>query len=189
MHPTNAPTTFVTPVTGAEPHQAESALAIEPVFVNAPLLEGLAARPKDLERLVRKFDPVERDHRNRALGKAGEEFVLQLERCRLKEAGRDDLSGNIRWISDEVGDGAGYDILSFEPTGSERLIEVKTTNGAGRTPFYLSRTEHEVSEERPADWLLYRVHLFAQSPRVFTLTPPLANAVHLRAETFRATWR
>jgi hypothetical protein len=160
-----------------------------PVFVDAPALEVLEPRPKDLDRLMRKFDPIERDHRNRALGRAGEKFILRLEQRRLREVGRDDLSSNVRWISDEVGDGAGYDILSFESSGAERLIEVKTTNGAARTPFYLSRTEHEVSEERAADWRLYRVHLFAQSPRVFTLAPPLVNSVHLRAESFRASWR
>jgi hypothetical protein len=45
----------------------------------------------------------------------------------------------------EDGDGAGYDILSFDPSGKERLIEVKTTNGAAKTPFFLTRNEHETS--------------------------------------------
>src|SRR5207245_2218482 len=54
------------------------------VFVTAPILT--AARepiPERLRRLVRKFDPVERDHRNRSLGKAGEAFVVDLERRQL----------------------------------------------------------------------------------------------------------
>lgn len=170
-------------------HLPTQPVTAAPIFVDAPALEAIEPRPKDLERLVRKFDPTERDQRNRLLGKAGEEFVVRLEQRRLEEAGRNDLSRKVRWISEEVGDGAGYDILSFDPSGAERLIEVKTTNGAARTPFFLSRTEHEVSEERAAEWRLYRVHKFAQSPRIFTLTPPLANAVHLRAEAYRASWR
>jgi hypothetical protein len=37
-------------------------------FVDAPKLELQPTRPWQLERLVRKFDPVERDLRNRSLG-------------------------------------------------------------------------------------------------------------------------
>jgi hypothetical protein len=36
-----------------------------------------------LRRLTAKFDPVERDLRNRALDRAGAEFVLELERRQL----------------------------------------------------------------------------------------------------------
>ncbi len=93
--------------------------------------------PSTLQRLIRKFDPVERDHRNRSLGKAGEAFVLHLEQQRLEESERSDLAGKVRWVAEQDGDGAGYDIFSFDPSGSELLIEVKTTNGAARTPFYL----------------------------------------------------
>jgi hypothetical protein len=166
----------------------EAATVNHAIFVDAPALQKRVDRPPRLERLVRKFDPVERDFRNRTLGKAGEKFVLDVERDRLQRAGRDDLAGNVRWISDEQGDGAGYDILSFDTHGQERLIEVKTTNGAASTPFFLSRTEHEVSEQKADTWKLYRVHLFAQSPRIFTVTPPLAQALHLRAEAWRASF-
>jgi len=99
-----------------------------------------------LRRLVQKFDPVERDHRNQLLGEAGESFVVDLERRRLTEAERPDLARRVRWIS--VDDGAGYDILSFIPAGDERLIEVKTTNGSSRTPFFLTRNECELASER-----------------------------------------
>ncbi len=141
-----------------------------------------------LRHLVQKFDPVERDHRNRALGKAGEAFVLELEQRRLADANRQDLARKVRWVAAEDGDGAGYDVLSFEASGRESLIEVKTTNGSARTPFFLSRNEREVAAEHPLDWRIYRVHLFAQSPRVFTIAPPLEGAVNLRPETWRASF-
>lgn len=158
------------------------------LFVDAPPASvGVDLPPPELRRLIRKFDPVERDHRNRTLGKAGEEFVLAVERQRLMAAGRSDLSQKIRWVSDEDGDGAGFDILSFEATGQEMLIEVKTTNGGARTPFFLTRTEREVSDERPEAWRLYRVHLFSRAPRIFTLAPPLEASLHLRAELWRAS--
>jgi hypothetical protein len=158
------------------------------IFVAPPLLTPDAAIPEPLRRLIRKFDPVERDHRNRSLGKAGEEFVVDIERRQLTDAGRADLARKIRWIAAEDGDGAGYDVLSFHPAGRERLLEVKTTNGSARTPFYLTRNERDLATERPAEWRIYRVHLFAKEPRIFTIAPPLENVVKLRPDTWRASF-
>jgi len=167
----------------------DAAPTLPALFVAAPDLKERFERPPRLEKLVRKFDPVERDFRNRQLGRRGEAFVLSVERARLEGIGRRDLADKVRWVADVDGDGAGYDVLSFEGSGQERLIEVKTTNGGARTPFFLTRNEHEVSEARSDVWRLYRVHLFAQRPSVYTLTPPLAQAVHLRAEAWRASFQ
>jgi len=90
------------------------------IFVAPPILTvANEPIPERLQRLVRKFDPVERDHRNRALGKAGEAFVVDLERRQLIEAARPDLARKVRWIAVEDGDGAGYDVLSFNPGGRD----------------------------------------------------------------------
>lgn len=159
------------------------------VFVESPALKDTAEPiPEPLERLVRKFDPVERDRRNRALGKSGEEFVVNLERYRLTGIGRADLARQVRWVSAEEGDGAGYDVLSFDPAGSERLLEVKTTNGSARTPFFVTRNECDVAAEHPTKWRIYRVHLFAKRPRIFTIEPPLEEALNLSAEIWRASF-
>jgi hypothetical protein len=159
------------------------------IFVDPPSpVVTKQAVPERLKRLVRKFDPVERDQRNRLLGKAGEAFVVDVERKQLTQVDREDLARKVRWVAEEDGDGAGYDVYSFDPLGRERLIEVKTTNGAARTPFFLSRNEHEVAGERPMEWCIYRVHLFARQPRIFTILPPLEGKLHLRAETWRASF-
>jgi len=155
------------------------------VFVRAPVVGPRPVRPA-LERLVRKFDPVERDFRNRQLGKAGEEFVVDLERKRLVHENRDDLARKVRWVAAEDGDGAGFDVLSFDAQAKERLIEVKTTNGAAQTPFFLTRNEIAVATERPEHWHLYRVHLFAQQPRIFMARPPLDRALAMSPEVWRA---
>jgi len=173
-----------------EPIQAEPPpSASAEMFVAAPIRTATRElMPERLRRLVQKFDPVERDHLNRTLGKAGESFVIDVERRHLKEAARPDLARKVRWVAAEDGDGAGYDVLSFNLAGRERLIEVKTTNGAARTPFFLSRNECALATERPADWQIYRVHLFAKGPRIFTIAPPLENAVRLTTETWRASF-
>jgi hypothetical protein len=176
------------------PGALEPAIGVPPplpaeIFVPAPALTVPAGPvPEGLRRLVQKFDPVERDTCNSALGKAGEAFVVDVERRQLAEADRPDLARKVRWTAAEDGDGAGYDVLSFDRAGTERLIEVKTTNGSARTPFFLTRNECSLASERPADWRIYRVHLFAKSPRIFTIAPPLDNNVRLTPETWRASF-
>jgi hypothetical protein len=158
------------------------------VFVPPPPLSLDAKKPPRLKQLIRKFDPVERDRLNRALGRAGEEFVLEVERSRLTKAGLSNLARNVRWISEQEGDGAGYDILSFDQTGRERLVEVKTTNGAATTPFFLSRNEHDTAAARVQDWRLYRVHCFSKEPRIFEIAPPLEKSLILQTESWRASF-
>lgn len=84
------------------------------------------------------------------------------------------------------GDGAGYDILSFDTDGRDRLIEVKTTNGWERTPFHITRSELAVAEERRRDWRLVRLWNFAREPKAFELRPPLEAHVSLVASSFQA---
>lgn len=141
-----------------------------------------------LRRLVRKFDPAERDARNRELGRRGEELVLRHERDSLIAVGREDLARKLEWTSEERGHGAGYDIRSFEPNGSERLIEVKTTNGLARTPFFLSENERSFSEERPDAFRLLRLYDFAKRPSAFELIAPLQQHLRLSPTTYRASF-
>jgi hypothetical protein len=153
-----------------------------------PPLAPITARPEAIERLVRKFDPVERDFRNRNLGRNGEELVFHLERERLQKVDRPDLAKKIRWVSEEDGDGAGYDILSYDPSGKERFLEVKTTVGPNTTPFYITRNELSFSTERPDAFRLCRVFQFSKQPQMFELTPPLEDHVHLSPLSFEASF-
>lgn len=156
----------------------------------APTLRNVPP-PKETEMLqaiARRFDVAGRDERNRTLGKAGEELVLHRERAQLRQQGRDDLARRVHWVSQEDGDGAGYDILSFMPDGRDRLIEVKTTNGWERTPFYISRNELQVAEKRGEDWYLFRLYDFARTPKAFELRPPLEAHVELTAMSFQASF-
>jgi len=161
------------------------------IFINQPPTLSNQPPPEELEqmlRIARKYDVAERDERNRALGRAGEERVLEHETASLRAAGRADLARRVRWISEEEGDGAGYDIASFMPDGQTRLIEVKTTNGWERTPFYISRNELSVAEERRSEWCLFRLWNFSREPRAFELYPPLDAHVTLTATMFQASF-
>ncbi len=147
--------------------------------------------PQELEQMLQvaqKFDVAGRDERNRTLVRAGEERVVAHERSVLKVAGRDDLARKVRWVSEEDGDGAGYDIASFTADGRVRLIEVKTTNGWERTPFYISRNELAVAADRQSEWCLFRLWNFSREPKAFELRPPLDAHVSLTATAFQASF-
>ncbi|MBN8945002.1 MAG: DUF3883 domain-containing protein [Rhizobiales bacterium] len=169
-----------------------SALREEAIlWIGPPPTHSNALPPHELEQMTiiaRKFDVAERDARNRALGRAGEERVLTHERANLLAAGRTDLAERIRWVSHVDGDGAGYDIRSFDTDASDRLIEVKTTNGWERTPFHVTRNELAVAEARRNDWRLVRLWNFARDPRAFELRPPLETHVALMATSYQASF-
>jgi hypothetical protein len=90
-------------------------------------------------------------------------------------------------VAKEDGAGAGYDVRSFDPaSGAERLLEVKTTYGCQRTPFWLTRNEKSLADERPDAFRIIRLYEFGQEPRLFRLRPPLEAVVRLETETWRA---
>ena len=154
-----------------------------PTFSNQP--------PQELGQMLRiaaRFDAAGRDERNRALGRAGEGLALAHERSALASAGRGDLAERVRWVSQQDGDGAGYDIASFQRDGRPRLLEVKTTNGWERTPFHISRNELAAAEERRDEWRLFRLWNFSREPKAFELAPPLERHVSLMPTAFRASF-
>ncbi|KZC74987.1 hypothetical protein AYR46_23430 [Sphingobium yanoikuyae] len=152
------------------------------------LVVGEKTSTQPLERLVRKFDAAARDARNRSLGLRGEERAFHAERLRLSTAGREDLARKVRWVAQEDGDGAGYDIRSYSLDGGERLLEVKTTLGHARTPFYLSSNELAFSQERPDAFRLLRIYDFAGAAKAFELEPPLTDHVGLLPTAYRASF-
>jgi len=147
------------------------------------------SRPAAIRRLVGKFDPAARDARNRDLGRAGEEFVVGFERRRLERAGRDDLAKDVRWVSDVDGDGYGYDVQSFEIDGQERLLEIKTTCGNERTPFWMSKRECDVAAEQGDIYRVRRVFHFRNEVKMFDIAPPLEARLVLTPATFMAALR
>lgn len=177
------------PPDDAEPGLTEPAAAL---WLDPPPTLRNEPPPQELDqtlRIARKFDVAGRDERNRVLGKAGEERILKRERALLVDIGRADLARDVRWVAQEDGDGAGYDIASFDPNGRARLIEVKTTNGWERTPFLISHNELAVAEERRSEWCLVRLWNFSREPRAFELRPPLNSHVTLTATTFQAAFQ
>lgn len=105
---------------------------------------------------ARKVDFEGTNKRNKEIGDLGEKFVLETERKRLGFP----LSEKVRHVSEEDGDGAGYDILSYTKNGEIRFLEVKTTTGCKETPFYISENERLFLETYGEDAEIVRVYNF-----------------------------
>jgi len=167
------------------PQQSPEVRPVSKIFVPPPRTKVKAKR-KTGTRKPPKMDFASRDAENKKLGSLGEQWVLKIERKRLTDAGRADLAKKVVWVSEDIGDGFGYDIQSFTATGKKILIEVKTTNGGRFSSFYITPTELAVAERERGRYRLYRVFDFANEPKIFPLPGPLASQLELTPISFRA---
>ncbi|MFG1995302.1 protein NO VEIN domain-containing protein [Actinoplanes sp. NPDC048988] len=125
-----------------------------PLWLFTVAEQGEAMIPEDvLEALGSVFDPQRRenfllmmgrkvdDERMKAIGAAGEEFVVQSARDWLKGMGRLDLAADVCWLSLHSDD-LGYDVSCPDPGGCRHRLEVKTSGPKpGAFSFFLSRNE------------------------------------------------
>ena len=139
----------------------------------------------DTARIVR-FDYLERESRNRSLGRAGEEMALQFEVHRLRSMGEKRLADRVECCSVTRGDGLGFDVLSFEPGGKERFIEVKTTSSSAFTPFFLSENERAFSDQFSDQFHLYRIFEFRARARMFMLAGSVSASCLLAPASYKA---
>jgi hypothetical protein len=163
---------------------------IEEIFVPPPLhgpAPGVYERKAAPPPSTRRINYLEREARNSAVGLAGERFVLEVEHRRLWEQGHRRLAGRIEHVAQTQGDGLGYDILSFEDDGRERLIEVKSTTFGSMTPFFTSAREVAVSASREESYQLYRVFKLRDGPQIFALRGSIRQTCLLEATEYRAS--
>jgi hypothetical protein len=164
-------------------------LAVLTVPPRAPN-EVAAAREVREQRAIRplpfQVDYLARESRNRSLGAAGELFAFRYEQARLTALGKGSLAARVEHTSRTRGDGAGYDILSYEANGAERLVEVKTTKYGQETPFYVSANEVRVSETHAEQYHVYRLFAFCRDPRLYALAGSIRTTCQLSPTTFVA---
>lgn len=127
-----------------------------------------------------------REARNRSLGEAGEIAVAAFEHRQLWVAGKRKLADRVEHVAKTKGDGLGFDVLSFEHDGRERLIEVKTSRLAKMTPFFVTKNEVDVSSYYSAAYHLYRLYTFDRSPKLFVLSGALRETCRLEPTVYRA---
>ena len=114
----------------------------------------------------RKRDYLKQADRNQSLGLAGEKFIINYEKARLIAKGKESLAEQVEHISLDD-DSKGYDIKSYDETGRDRFIEVKTTRYDRYSQFYVSPNELYTSKKYEKQYHLYRLFTFDKQPRFF----------------------
>jgi hypothetical protein len=113
-----------------------------------------------------KINYIELEQANAQIGYSGERIVIEYERWRLIQEGKDALAHKIEWVS-QTDDSAGFDILSKNPNGTDRYIEVKSTKLTKEAPIYFSKNEYDFSVSNKSNYYLYRVFNLKQAPKMF----------------------
>lgn len=127
----------------------------------------------------------------RQLGLQGELRVLEAERDRLIAAGRADLADRVVHVSQDEGDGTGYDIRSFGADGSRLCLEVKTTTGPCTRAFQMSANEFDFMLENAAEWRLVRVFTFDPNTgdgEFSLLSAEDVLGLHAETTDYRLSW-
>ncbi|MGJ8656657.1 MAG: DUF3883 domain-containing protein [Akkermansiaceae bacterium] len=90
------------------------------------------------------------------IGQLSEELALKAEMQRLIDTGHPELANKVALISKDHR--LGYDLHSFETSGEDRLIEVKTiSNSSGQSEFYTSSRQLKLADKAD-NHFYYLVH-------------------------------
>ncbi len=124
------------------------------------------------------------------IGKDSEKLVYDWEKERLKKEQREDLANKVFWESEENGDGAGYDIKSFEKRNGEYVeiyIEVKGTNKSVNQAFDISINEIEASNKYGDRYFIYRLgEIYSDVPKFYKINGKIEDNFELEAVNFKA---
>lgn len=120
------------------------------------------------------------------IGLAGENWVVKHEKSNLKDNGYSELADKVERIS-QTNVSAGYDVLSFEVSGSEKFIEVKTT-ALSKAEFFLSSHELDIAKEFKHRYWIYFLSEIYGSPKLTKIHNPstqIGKSLSLTPTNFR----
>lgn len=162
----------------------------ELIFAKAPKVKPRNIGVKTSEFRSRKSpDYGLIDSKNKKLGLDGELLVLQQEIKTLRGLNLNDLANKVFHVSVVEGDGAGYDIKSYDAEGNVKYIEVKTTKGSATTSFFISPNELEFSKQYKDHYFLYRIFEFEIDKafgKVFVIRGDLSSKLNIIPTQFKA---
>lgn len=141
-------------------------------------------RPKARKRIREAQDKFGR------IGEDGEDFVVRMERKKLK--GTEYAKGiNANFANDPS---KGFDVFSFTRDGLPLYIEVKATVGRWNEEFYLSENEYQFLEyclEKGMRYELHRVYNLKSKggPKVKVYTAEEVFKLHFKATEYRVSFK
>lgn len=155
------------------------------VLVDPPKPKGQTAGGGGKGGGPKKVDHKQKAHANDAVGKLGEDFAVLYERWRLRE--HPELLLKLMHVSKED-DTLGYDIVSFEPDGTPRFVEVKGTLGPMETRFFLSASETACAETKGEQYVVLRVAQLSDDPKCCEIRYPFEGKLDLTPATYSVTF-
>ncbi len=147
----------------------------QPSFIDLTILPP--TEPTNIHGSTNKSSNNKPDYEKEArklkkLGDRGEKIVMDLEKKRLKDAGKKDLAKAVERVSLKS-DSFGYDILSFDIDGTKRFIEVKATRSkVGPANFFLTANELKTAKDLN-NYFIYMVYdIISETPKVWVIENP-----------------
>ena len=143
-----------------------------PTFIDLTILSPNPTETTRAKRNNGKTDYEKKQRLNKKLGDRGEKIVMDLEKSRLSNAGRNDLANKIKRVSLKS-DAFGYDIVSFDENGIERYIEVKATrSNVGIANFFFTANEL-LTAQKIKNYYIYMVYeVTTEEPKVWAIKNP-----------------
>jgi hypothetical protein len=134
------------------------------------------------------------NRRNKLAGNQGEDIVFLAEKKALQANGKGNLAKDVKAVC-KTDENAGFDILSFEPDGTPKQIEVKSTTNSPPSSnssfrFFLSANEYEKSKTLPNYHLYIVFAVKSKTPKIWQIKNPASlepDYLALRPSAFVAT--
>lgn len=145
--------------------------------------KGKAAPKVNYEKEAKKY---------KRYGDRGEYIVWRAEIDRVMNdlhISRAKAEKKVQWLAQDS-DSYGYDILSVNPDGSDRYIEVKATSGkVGDMDFYYTENEHQKALEYKEDYYIYIVfEILSKNPKIWRIQNPfLTNELELKPVQYKVS--
>ncbi|MFZ1338607.1 MAG: DUF3883 domain-containing protein [Paracoccaceae bacterium] len=116
----------------------------------------------------------------------GEEFAMRYEKWRLKSV--TELAAKVVHVALDD-DGAGFDIYSFDPDGTERFVEVKSTMGKAESLFFVTEAELRKAKQVGEKYVILRVFELAGDPKCVEIHYPFEGKIDLTAAIYAASFK
>jgi hypothetical protein len=106
---------------------------------------------------------------SKKVGDAGENYVFEYEKNKLKKLSMDELADQIVKQYEDFSYFPGYDIQSFDEKGNKIFIEVKSTKGKNKNYFEISENEISTAKEFGESYYIYQVTSALTEPKISTV--------------------
>ena len=134
--------------------------------------------------IIKNFDFESNNEFLKLIGNLGEDLVVEYEKNLCYNS---DCKDKIINVAKDIGDGLGYDVLSFDEDGNEKYIEVKTTSSGLKTPFYITLNEKNflLNNENTFIYRLFNLSIKDNSAEFYILDKHMITQLDFIPQVFK----